>query len=166
MNVKDRINLFNKIRDIPYSISVGGEENVDCSAKVEMLKKELDLKSRSIICEFRWEDLKLPKEILQAYHEDPEYHELLEVYIPERQKFVIVDPTWDSGLKPIFSINEWDGLNDTKIAVPEKKVYSPEESKKIIEKVNNPEEIKKYLDRNGDFFVRLNNYFKKIRNSR
>ncbi|MBI5803532.1 hypothetical protein HY448_02495 [Candidatus Pacearchaeota archaeon] len=137
---KERIKMFEQVRDIPYYISVGKEKGFDCSVKAEMLKKLLDLKSRSIICEFRWEDLKLPKEILEIYHENPEYHEFLEVYIPEKQKFVIVDPTWDNRLKSILPINEWDGLNNTRIAVPAKKIYSPEESEKKIQKMNNPEE--------------------------
>lgn len=161
--IKERISSFNKVRNIPYYISVGKEKNFDCSAKVEMLKKLLGLKSRSIICEFNWEDLKLPEDTLRLYHENPEHHEFLEVYIPEREKFVIVDPTWDHGLKSIFSINEWDGLSDTKIAVPAKKIYSPEESKKLIKKFNEPSEIKVYLDKNKSFIVKLNKYFKSVR---
>ena len=85
------------------------------------------------------------------------------MYIPERKKFVIVDPTWDPGLISIFSIHEWDGLSDTKIAVPAKGIYSPEESKKLIKKFNEPSEIKVYLDKNKSFIVKLNKYFKSVR---
>lgn len=161
--IQERIKLFRFVREIPYYISVGNEQDFSCSTKAEILQRLLGLQSRFRICEFRWEDLRLPKEILALGHEDPEVHQFLEVLIPETQKWVIVDPTWDSGLATILPISEWDGINDTQIAVSARKIYSPQESDKIVKKISTPEEIENYLRKNKNFLVGLNNYFRSLR---
>ncbi len=161
--IQERIKLFRIVKEIPYYVSVGEEQDFSCSTKAEILEKLLTLKSRYRICEFRWEDLNLPKEILKFPHEDPEYHQYLEVYIPETKKWTVVDPTWDSGLGKIFEIAEWDGLNNTKIAVPTKEIYSPTESKELIKKFYEPKEIENYIKKNREFLIALNNYFKRLR---
>lgn len=163
--IQERIKLFRFVREIPYYASVGKEQDFSCSTKVEILRKLLGLKARYRIYEFRWEDLDLPKELLTFPHEDPEYHQNLEVYIPEKQNWVIVDPTWDSGLSKNFVVAEWDGLSNTKIAVPTKKIYSPEESKHLIKTFSEPKEIQSYLRKNKRFLHSLNKYLKYLRQS-
>ncbi len=166
--IQERVRLFRIVREIPYYVSVGEEQDFSCSTKAEILKMLLhclDLNSRYRICEFRWEDLNLPKEILKLPHEDPEYHQYLEVYIPETKRWTIVDPTWDSGLSKIFEIAEWDGLSNTKIAVLPKKIYSPAKSMELIKKFNEPKEIEEYLRKNKKFLIAPNNYFKCLRSN-
>ncbi len=163
----ERVRIFRIVRDIPYYIAIGNEQDYSCSTKAEICQKmlyPLGLKSRYRICQFRWEELGLPKKILKFPHEDPEYHQFLEVYIPEKRTWVTVDPTWDSGLQKIFEIAEWDGISNTKLAVPTNKIYSPRKSLSLIEEFNDPEEMKNYLNYNRKFFVALNNYFNNLRN--
>jgi hypothetical protein len=154
------------VRDIPYYIAVSDkEQGYECVTKPEILDRLLqtiELKSRHIICEFRWEDLRLPKEILKLPHEDPETHEYLEVWIPERKKWVKVDPTWDSRLRPKLPIAEWDGLSNTKLAVIPIKILSPEESAAFIAQ-DIGEEREKYMERNRKFFIALNRWLESIR---
>ena len=74
--------------------------------------------------------MNIPKEILELQKEDLATHVYLEVLVGEN--WIKVDPTWDSGLKNIFSIAEWDGKTDTLLAVSPIEIYSVEESDKIM----------------------------------
>jgi len=164
-----RIKLFRIVREIPYHIGIGSEQDYCCSTKariLHLLLKSIGIKSRYMICEFRWENLNLPEDILKLPHEYPETHQYLEVWIPEKEKWVVVDPTWDSRIKhPSILIAEWDGLNDTIIAVKVEKKYTPEESEKHIEKEKSwtKEEIKNYMNKNRKFFIAFNNWLESLR---
>lgn len=164
--IEQRIRLFKIVRDIPYYIAVGKEQDYCCLTKPEILERILQtvgLKSRHIICEFKWEDLGLPKEILGLSHENLETHEYLEVFIPERKKWVKVDPTWDSRIKhPKISVADWDGLNDTSLAVVPIKTYSSEGSAEFISK-DTGEDREKYMKRNREFFIKLNKWLESLR---
>lgn len=164
-NVNERIRLFKIVREIPYYAAVGEEQDYSCSTKGEILQRLLRLQSRYRICEFRWEDLKLPQEILKYYQEDPEYHQFLEIQIPETKKWIIVDPTWDSGLKKILPVNDWDGIHDTEIAVPTKKIYSPTESEELIKRFNRQNYVEAYIRKNKEFLIALNKYFRRLRSN-
>lgn len=164
--ITERIRLFKIVRDIPYYIAVGNEQGYQCVTKPEILDRLLrtiGLKSRHIICEFRWKDLGLPKEILKLPHEDPETHEYLELWIPERKRWVKVDPNWDSRIQYLkIPISEWDGLNDTKLAVTPIETLSPEESTAFITQ-DTGREMEKYMERNREFFIALNKWLESIR---
>jgi len=158
----ERIKLFKMVRDIPYYISLSEDvQGYECVTKPTMLDKllqTLGLKSRHMLCEFKWEDLDLPEELLKLPHEDPEIHRFLEVFIPETNKWIKVDPNWDSKIQhPGIPIAEWDGLNDTKLAVIPTKFYTVEESKKFIEQ-DIGDERNTYLLKNKDFFIAFNKW--------
>ncbi|MFH1142547.1 MAG: hypothetical protein ABIH67_04330 [Candidatus Uhrbacteria bacterium] len=125
---------FNQIRDIPYRIPVdSNEEDCCCNGKAKQLKKLLEqegLEVRYRVCEFHWSDLGLPEEIKKQIAENLATHVYLEVLIND--KWVVVDPTWDKGLEQVLPVNDWDGIGDTKIAVPVIKTYDLGASEKIM----------------------------------
>ena len=129
-----KIDHFNQIRDIPYRIPVdSNEEDCCCNGKAKRLKEFFEqegLEVRYRVCTFRWSDLGLPEEVKKLIVEDLSTHVYLEVLINE--KWIIVDPTWDKGLDQILPVNDWDGVGDTKIAVPVLETYDLEQSEKIM----------------------------------
>jgi len=169
--IRQRIKLFNIVRDIPFYISIGEEQDYSCATKsyiLEMLFKPLGLKVKHILCLFKWEKFNLPKELLRIPHDTEETHEYLSVFIPENKKWVIVDPTWDSRIQhPSIPIAEWDGLNKTVVGVPAEYTWSPEESGRLIEQKKNilDKEKKEYLRRNSQFFSLFNRWLESNRNS-
>lgn len=158
------VHEFSTIRDIPYRIPLAlHENNTCCSGKVAKLKSILDAHGLTTIyrvCEFRWSDLPLPKEVLEEPHEDVSTHVYLEVLIDEN--WIHIDPTWDSGLRSILPISEWDGKHSTQIAVRPTKVYSEEESKKIM-MGEDPVAFETDMKTSGRFYKALNLYFEKVR---
>ncbi len=164
--IVERIRLFKMVRDIPFYLGLDGEQGYECVTKPEILDRlfrTIGLKSRHIICEFRWKNLDLPDELMKLPHDDPETHEYLEVWIPEGGKWIIVDPNWDSRIKwPTIPIAEWDGSTDTKLAVIPIKTLSPQESSVFITK-DVGEEREKYMERNRKFFIALNRWLESIR---
>ena len=161
---KMRKRYFRMVRDIPYYIAVGDEQDYCCATKPLMLDKllsTLGLKSRHILCTFRWSKLGLPPEVLAIPHDDEDTHEFLEVQIPETGAWVRVDPNWDSRIRNLnLPISEWDGIHDTPVAVPAEKIYTAEESEKLIaeEEAADAAVRKEYLERNKDFFIAINKW--------
>lgn len=155
---------FEVIRDIPYSIPLSAsEENNSCSGKVIKLKKVLDsagYESRYRVCEFRWSDLSIDKEVLSVLHEDLSTHVYLEVRFGDT--WIDVDPTWDFGLSKTFLVNEWQTDGNMVIAVKQLKLYSHEQSKEIMEN-EDVEENKRDLEKNGKFYGALNRWFEEVR---
>lgn len=168
--IEKRIELFRIVRDIPYYISTGMEQDYSCATKpfiLDILLKSIGLEIKHILCTFEWEELGLPKELLSIPHDSEETHEYLLVFIPENSKWVKVDPTWDSKIKhPSIPTSQWDGLNDTEIGVKIKHKWSPEESEKLIEEEENmsEEERGEYLKKNSEFFKVFNRWLDSQRN--
>lgn len=162
MNIIDE---FEKIRDIPYRIPPTPYESDDCctgkSIRLQHILKDAGYAARYRICTFLWSDLDLPNEVREIPHENDSSHQFLEVKIGDEWK--VVDPTWDKGLKSIFEINHWDGRSDTKIAVPMRRLLSPEESVRYIENISSEEAVIKDLKVNGDFYKAFNNWLVKLR---
>jgi len=162
-NIQLRIKLFQAIRDIPYYL---GDENTNasCGAKAKLLGELLEtigLKCRLVFCYFKWKNTPLPKKLIQKTPHEQASHLFLKVYSPERKKWVIVDPTWDSKLASYFKISRWNGLSDTAIAVPTKRIYYLKNKKgKFLS-------CQKFKVRNFDptdsFTKSLNSWFKKAR---
>jgi len=157
-------NLFSQIRDVPYRIPLSRNDADDCyNGKAIRLKKLLEengYEARYVVCEFRWSDLDLPKEILDIPHQDLSTHVYLELKIDE--KWVILDPSWDSGLRNILPVNDWDGRSDTTIAVKPTETYSLEKSAEIMIDEGN-EELEEELKASGEFFKAFNEYLEKNR---
>ncbi|MCK5629946.1 MAG: hypothetical protein KAI26_04985 [Nanoarchaeota archaeon] len=155
----DLISSFNSIRDIPYRIALKwGEEDNCCSGKHEKLFNLLTkqgYKVRYRVCVFLWSSLNLPQELEKIPHDDDCTHTYLEIYLDDTWK--ILDATWDSGLKNIFQINEWDGKSDTEIALEPIETFTPERSLEIV-KNQNESLIKKDLKINGKFYKAFNGW--------
>lgn len=158
------VDMFNKVRDIPYRIPLTStEEDRCCSGKMKQLKQMLEqagYQARYRICEFRWSDIPLPNEVSEVPHEDLVTHVYLEVKI--NGSWVIVDPTWDSGVKSVLPVNEWDGKSDTQVAVPVLKTYGLKKSLEVI-KSENKEVIEADLAKNGEFYKAFNSWLEKVR---
>lgn len=170
-NIKERIRMFRFVRDIPYYISTGEEQDYSCATKpfiLDKLLKSIGLKVNHVLFTFKWEKLGLDKDLLSLPHDPKETHEYLLVYVPENNTWVKVDPTWDSRIQhPSISIPKWDGISDTTIAVPIEREWSPEESKKLIAEEDNisEEERQEYLKKNRQFLVAFNRWLESQRSS-
>jgi arylamine N-acetyltransferase len=167
-DIEERKRLFRLARDIPFRTALSiQDQGYACVAKPEILDRMLQtlgLESRHIICKFNWEDLGVPDDVLEHDHETPETHEYLEVYLPEEDKWVKVDPNWDSKIQhPEIPIAEWDGKTDTKLAVKPVETLSPEESKEFIEQDSTKEARKDYFKRNREFFKAMNQWLESLR---
>lgn len=170
ISIDQRIKVFNSVRDIPYYIAIGAEQDYCCSTKATILQKllhSLGIQSRPIVCVFNWSDSRIPLEILKLFREKDEKHAYLEVKIPETGKWVKIDPTWDIKLDKIFPIAQWDGLHATVLAVKSIKTYSAQESQKLLLEEGNEikEEIEKFMIRNKEFYIQLNKWLGENRQS-
>ena len=159
----ERIKCFRFVRDIPYRIGLSAaEQDYCCATKTPMLQKllaALEIKSRRICCEFQWADVGLPESIIKKATSPDCFHEYLEVFIPEKNAFVIVDPTWDEKLKTTgLPIATWDGLTETKLAVKPSKTYSADESRLINEEADKAPAyaMQKFYDANFAFMNAIN----------
>jgi hypothetical protein len=158
------ISAFKTVRDMPYRIPLAlDEEDSCCNGKHRILKNlliEQGFKVRYRICTFRWSSINLPEKVSNVPHDDNCAHLYLEVMINGR--WVIVDATWDGGLKDIFHINEWDGKQNTEIAVKSISIFSPKESAEIM-KNDDEEEILSDLQINVEFYRAFNRWLEENR---
>lgn len=158
------VKIFESIRDIPYSIPLAYEEKDNCcTGKNKRLLNFLEgegYKARWRVCSFRWSDIKLPDDVLSKPHDDESTHAYLEVNIGG--KWVPVDATWDNSLAKIFSINEWDSISATEVAVPCIELFTPEQSSEIIES-ETKEVVEEDLSKNGEFYKALNDWLESVR---
>jgi len=160
----NKIEIFNKIRDIPYRIPLKwGEEDNCCSGKSEKLfdlltKEGYEVRYR--VCVFLWESIKLPEELQKISHDKDCTHTFLEIKIDGEWK--VLDSSWDKGLKNLFHVNEWDGKSDTQTAVKPIKILSPEKSLEIVNE-QDEEVVTKDLEINGEFYKAFNEWLEKNR---
>lgn len=162
--MNDAIEAFKLIRDVPYRIPLfWGDKDDCCSGKSTRLLstlKKLGYKARYRVCVFHWSDLDLPKKLQAVPHDNDCTHSYLEVKIAGDWK--IVDPTWDIGIKKKFHVNEWDGKSNTEIAVNPTKIFTPENSLRIMQ--NQDERvISQDLKVNGEFYKAFNEWLETIR---
>lgn len=168
MSVAERIACFEFIKNIPYEIGLPyGAPGYCCSSKSKMLARLLEamgLETRQIICGFDWTETPLPQDLLALPREAGETHQFMQVFIPEKQEWVDCDPTWDQGLqKAGFDIAEWDGLNDTILAVKPHRIYTPEEVQQLMIEYSDPDTIRLHFERCDKFYRGLNKWMKDIR---
>jgi hypothetical protein len=160
----DIISIFNQVRDIPYKIPIDLIE-IDncCSGKHKTLKGILEKENYQIryrVCSFSWSSMNLPEKILSVPHDDLSTHVYLEIFIND--KWLIMDATWDSKLKNFFHINQWNNLDENRIAVLPIETFSLEKSLDIMEN-SNDQEILDDLKINGEFYKSFNNWLEEIR---
>ena len=158
------IEAFEIVRDIPYRIPLAlGEKDVCCSGKHKLLK-DLFIKQvfevRYRVCSFLWSSISLPNKISNISHNDLSSHVWLEVLI--NGKWIIVDATWDIGIKNILHVNEWDGKSNTETAVKPLEIFNPQKSAYIMNS-NNNEKILNNLKINGEFYRAFNDWLAKQR---
>lgn len=133
--LESRIIIFNNVRDIPYIIDptlwdleAGPVKMLQigkgsCTPKhylMGSLFQDLGLKVKFCTYPFKWKelDIEYPSEIKILAEKLPiAYHLACKVLI--KNKWVLVDATWDTGLRGIgFPVNDvWDGESDTVLAV-------------------------------------------------
>ena len=157
--MKETIEKFEKIRDLEYEIPLFyGDKSFNCSSKNTLLKKFLEERWYIVnyrVCNFYWEDLNLPQNILRIQHTKESMHVYLEVEI--KWKTVKIDTSWDIWLKNILNIPYWDWINSTNIAVKENYTFSIDESEKIMNNISE-NEIKEHLNYNRNFYKKINEY--------
>jgi hypothetical protein len=162
MNLADE---FKRVRDIPYRIPLSKDEkDCSCSGKTEELMsifRRTGVNARQRICLFRWKDLGLPAEVMAAAHDDDASHTYFEAQFDGQ--WIVIDATWDIGLKSIFPINDWDGKSATDIAVPTSEILSPQDGAAYLDEVSSPEAMAKDILMNGSFYKALNDYFEQVR---
>ena len=156
------IEIFTSVRDIPYQIPLSlQEEDKCCAGKHKKLKKLLsNYESRYRVCDFKWSDLGLPTHVESVPHSDDCTHMYLEILLDNR--WVVLDATWDKPLQSILLVNFWDGKSDTKIAVPARKIYSPEKSLGFIDQ-GDENDFDREISANGSFYRAFNNWLQDIR---
>lgn len=167
ISIPERIKIFEIVRDIPYHIGLDGEQDYCCATKTPLLMLALSpLKTRYKVCDFRWDDLPLPKKILKLHHEPIDTHAYLEVYVPERGVWVALDPTLDSGLGKHLKIAKWDGLSSTSLAVNALRVWPDSEVRKDLSTDGLFPKNERYFGDDREFLMAVNNYFESIRGAK
>jgi len=150
---KKAIKLFNKVRDSKYDVLTN-----NCWDKHKKLQKRLKkagFGTLKAVEKFKWDDQKLPKEILKIPHPKVDYYLYLLVWIHGTGN--IIDCSFDKKL-PYY--NKWDGENHTKVLVNGTRILS-KEKEKIIEK--SKEEIPKRLKEYHKFYDAVNNFWEEQR---
>ena len=170
----DAVEYFEFVRDIPFRLPVSvGDPDHTCLRKAVVLKPLLSsvgLKARYALCRFSWNSLNIPPFLKAIPHEDV-IHVYLEVYSEEHARWIAVDPTWDKGLSSKLPVSEWDGKNDTVIAVKPTEHLNPIESQGEFERFIDMPGIQKWLELprdspskvNGQFYQALNKWVESVR---
>ena len=165
MKISERIDLFKSIRDVPFCIT--GKKVAHCFSKNKQLKNSLEsigIKSKMMQGWFKWSELNIPEEIKFLIATDRQKHVFLEVYIPEKNKCVYVDPTWDIHLKSIFPIAQWDGINET-ILMTKLTRISKYKKASIRRKIINKVKRKLNFKNNDNFYHVLDVWMDEIRST-
>jgi len=163
MKVENRVDIFNRVRDIPFRIT--GKNSMYCFKKCKLLKRELEnigISSKIMIGNFKWTDLALPANICKFIEKNSEGHAFLSVFIPEKNIWVNIDPTWDSALRNVFQISVWDGINETILMTKLSRIREYKKAgffKRLFIKFK-----RKFVEeKNYAFFVQLDNWLDEIR---
>lgn len=162
---KQRVKLFECIRDIPYRIPLNSsEEDHCCNGKTRQLKALLEKEGLTIryrVCTFDWSALGVPDDILELSNKEVPTHVFLEVNL--NGKWIQIDPTWDKDLKKALPIAKWDGATSTEIAVEPIEMFSTEESKEIMASCDPAVQDDEVEYENREFNIALNKWFEQNR---
>jgi hypothetical protein len=175
------IDIFNRIRKIPYKIidveySLANSHNLiksngaSCTPKHIVLAdmyKTLGIESRLCVHKFRWADLGISfnDKILTLLNQSPiDFHTNLEIKI--HNEWINIDATWDDKLIDIGfpGTKFWDGKTSTANAVKslmEHKFNSIDERDNFIQVEKSKIEIDPGIE--SKLITELNNYFDKLR---
>ena len=157
--IKEIIELYKKVQEIPYYCLKERDPDLllkknkgSCSEKHLFLGREfekLGVPVKYLLIRFDWNDLPIPKEIIQKKKNGSAGWHLALKIKPER-KWIYVDATWDPKLeKAGFPITKnWDGKSNTKFAFPPKEIIELEKAP--------PKQIKRL--ENQEFYEALNKW--------
>ncbi len=163
--IKEIIELYKKVQEIPYYCLKERDPDLllkkgkgSCDEKHLFLGKEfekLGVPVKYLVLRFDWNDLAIPKEIIEK-KEDGSIGWHLALMIKPKDKWIYVDATWDPKLKKAgFPVTEnWSGLSNTKFAFPPKEII--ELNKRL------PKQVKRY--ENCEFYEALNKWLESQRN--
>lgn len=158
-----RIKIFEAVRDIQYVIG-SKERDASCVAKTKLLGEMLTrtgLQCQIMTYEVKWGNIGLPQEILRLAPRPVFSHFYLRVFIPETKQRVVVDPTWDVGMRPVFPVNTWDGISNTKLAYQGDNIREATDMREIP---LTPFSMSfRDFDPNDEFTKRLNRWYAKNR---
>jgi hypothetical protein len=164
-SVSTRVTIFNTIRNIPYKLRTSADDvDASCVTKHEQLNTLLANEGyavRNRIALYEWEKLPIPKNILVLPHTKTWAHQYSEIFLDS--EWTTIDATWDLKLKEVFTINYWDGVTSTSLAVDPKFILSPEESEKWITTTISEENINGSISSHYDFVIAFNEWLASIR---
>ena len=158
INTTLAVNAFNMVRDIPYKLD-NPEKDSSCSSKAKLLGEilvRLGFSVKIMVALFDWRDLPLPTDMSIIGYQTfgISKHYFLSVKNANAKGWVNVDPTWDSALKNVFTITQWDGKTDTILAVQTDNIKPYEGTLgdlKFKNRLNNP------------FAIRFNSWLEEVR---
>jgi len=157
--IKEIVELYKKVQSIPYYCLEERDPDLllkknkgSCSEKHLFLGKEfkkLGVPVKYLVIRFDWNDLPIPKEIINK-KEGSSVGWHLALKIKPKRKWIYVDATWDQKLgKAGFPITKnWDGKTDTKFACSPKEI--------TVLKRRPPKQVKRLENRK--FFEALNKW--------
>ena len=164
LKIKKIVELYNRVQRIPYYCLKKRDPDLllkknkgSCSEKHLFLGKEfkkLGVPVKYLLVRFDWNDLPMPKEIIDKREDGSEgWH--LALKIKPKNKWIVVDATWDPKLgKAGFPMTKnWDGKSDTKLAFPPKEIIELEKAP--------PKQVKRYENR--EFHEALNKWLESQR---
>lgn len=158
--MKNIVKIFNEVRDLPYHCPESLEDkDYRCWGKNRILFKalrEAGIETRYRVCDFVWQEQRLPPEISKLAPFSVDKHLFLEARIDNN--WVVLDSSNDSGFP---SYNKWDGKSNCEIAVRSSRIYDPEESIDLERKER--ETFSRDFEKYKDFYVSLNKFFGKIK---
>lgn len=156
--IKKIIELYNKVQKIHYYCLKERDPDLllkknkgSCSEKHLFLGKEfekLGIPVKYLLIRFDWNDLPIPKEIINK-KENGSLGWHLALKIKPNKKWIYVDATWDPRLEKVgFPVTKnWDGKSNTKFAFPPKEII--ELKKEPPKQIKRPENRKFYEALNG-----------------
>ena len=120
------VELFTKVRDVPYALNADGnieglfEDGVAGYTRKHLYLlprlKKLGYKVDIGIAEFDWRELPIPTDIQELLKDPHGYHMFL--YVGTGKATKVVDATWDKGMTRLgFPVFSWDGVSSTGLAI-------------------------------------------------
>ncbi|EKE19405.1 MAG: hypothetical protein ACD_9C00029G0005 [uncultured bacterium] len=152
MKISERIELFDSIRDVPFCLM--GKNAFYCFSKNNLLRKKLAIGGiESVLMQgwFKWSELAIPQEAKKLIRKDKQKHVFLKVFIPEKNEWVYIDPTWDKALENVFPIAEWNGVDETVLMTKLSKI-SEYEKRNILARIISKMERRFYPEGNNKFY--------------